>query len=555
VTSLLLMQRGFAPAHRRRRRRPAVLLALALVIAWGHPAGGRTEDVAGAWHFLARACGGRPDGGAGCLRLWRPPEAADDPPEGSEEIAAPLRFDIDFPMDGDVVVCNGAIDFACPVDIWLYTWKPSTVRGGEVLHVRLDRRLVRSFVVHPPGAGQGGCPNLVGAAVQEDEVSQCAYLLHLRDIRQGGTYTLQIDLVGVPFNIFPAQLSSKVTFRVEMQGPCSAGGVQATVLHFGSFQNLTRALSILHDAGLVYIVRTPALPDAAWFQVVQANQDQSLDRLLGGIGCRILAQRIVLVDLAQARSAFDIHDERTWHGFHVVLDDRLSYPPDYVKVAVANVDFFGRGAVLGFVGLSLAPAAAANAQGLEPVDPRLHPDSRAPSAWTDVLHFGYVAFHSSVLADGARDAGLSSILSQHFTLRDVIFARYLHYNKVPRAAPAYPPHWAEFLKGDAGAFEARVHAQVLGLHAAELRAQWRPMLELTPRHFSACDASRARLLALGAWSEQHEELLEKWRTAGGFARRLMHRTGRRAREGEEVGRGRRRGGGRGGESVEQGFGD
>ena len=111
---------------------PIRVLALVMLLTVGRVGESAGEAAkgtldAGAWRFLERACRSLPDGGAACLQLWHPPEVTDPP----EQDRVPLHFEIDFPDDGDVVVCQ-TIDFICPLDFVMCTSQLSAVRGGEL---------------------------------------------------------------------------------------------------------------------------------------------------------------------------------------------------------------------------------------------------------------------------------------------------------------------------------------------------------------------------------------------------------------------------------------
>ncbi len=60
-------------------------------------------------------------------------------------------------------------------------------------------------------------------------------------------------------------------------------------------------------------------------------------KLLAGRGGGIRGRGRVLLSNFAEKAVSPV-----WFGFHVVVEDWIEYAEDYLRVAVANVDFFGR---------------------------------------------------------------------------------------------------------------------------------------------------------------------------------------------------------------------
>ena len=320
--------------------------------------------------------------------------------QGDCEAPAPT-FSFDFPEDGDTIVCETGIDHVCPIDVVLALPAPAVVQGGEVVMLRLQRRVVRNFVV---SGSTGGCPILSGAAM-ELAGANCVYHLKIHDIQGPGRFTLQLDVVGMPLAFDYLALSPRVTFDIVMENPCGdETAVLVTLVHFGSSQNLSRAFGSLSAAARVHIVQAPTVTQEAWSEVVALQERSLLSLKLAPIKCN--KERVVLVPYSELAQ----HDALArrlgaWHGFHVVVEDWIEYPPDYLNVAVANVEFFARGAILAFQGHSSRSRAHAATSPDSPRSrdgPNLVPTT-PEQTWTEVVTVALVAFHSSLEADYNRD--------------------------------------------------------------------------------------------------------------------------------------------------------
>ena len=354
-----------------------------------------------AWALLAHVCA-RQDSKRGCLQRSPPPQSGhvDHKEQGGREAPPPLFF-FDFPEDGDTIVCETGIDHVCPIDVVLALPAPAVVRAGEVVMLRLQRRVVRSFVV---SGSTGGCPILSGAAM-EMAGADCVLSLKIRDILRPGRFTLQLDVVGMPLAFDYLALSPKVTFDVVMENACGdENAVLVTLLHFGASLNLSRALGSLNAAARVHIVQAPQVTEEAWSEVVSLEERSLLTSMLAPMNCN--KERVVLVPYSELEEHAVLAQRLgAWHGFHVVVEDWIEYPPDYLHVAVANVEFFARSALLAFQGLDYrgrehgrtSPDLARSRDG-----PLLVP-SCPEETWADVVAVGLVAFHSSLEADYMRD--------------------------------------------------------------------------------------------------------------------------------------------------------
>jgi hypothetical protein len=166
-----------------------------------------------------------------------------------------------------------------------------------------------------------------------------------------------------------------------------------------------------------------------------------------------------------------------WHGYHLIVEDRIEYPREYISVAVANVDFFGRGLLVGFQGSNLEAQSSnlggeggggeggggegggGEGGGGEGGGEWRWVPSKTVAPWTDVLQLGFIAFHSSVHAAGIRLTPHPSPLTPHpspltptprdcaiwrlvgiFSFDDLSlqFAVHLHRSKLVRATASGP---------------------------------------------------------------------------------------------------------------------
>ena len=427
---------------------PALLLAQAMVCGrfqvLAKPQNLHINDSATeAWHFIAEACISREQaGGNPCTRPWHARHMSTDGSDAVDEggnsdlLGDRLHVEIGFPVPGDVVVCTTNTDFVCPIDLILYMPVSTRPSGGEVLLVRLGTKVVRSLALSSDPSHAYGCPRLSGVSPANLDFGACQYKLSLRDITTSGDFTIQVDVVGVAFSYRSILHPPKVSFSVVMEGTCGADqDVLVTLLHYGSTHNLTRAIRALHDAAIVRVVRRPSVDPNHLHILARAEEaTRALTSLLTAERCRHERQRVFFFNPADINAKFlkpptqQSWATAAWHGYHVVVEDWVDYPKDYLAVAVANVEFFARALVVGFQGVRFLDvemgARFVSCGSLDPGDtdlpgslvgartgavrveaPRAQsgvgiPGSAGPverGAWAcDVLQIGFLAFHSEV---------------------------------------------------------------------------------------------------------------------------------------------------------------
>jgi hypothetical protein len=314
---------------------------------------GSDGSLTGVWKYLASQCA-KEDGANEdvCLRQWsthHQTEIANEDPH-----AISFHFAIHYPENGDSIVCANGIGDLCDFDLTLRAPAMIKPMGGEVLLIRIQRRIVRSIVVAKNEAG--GCPVIFSDGgsfameyVEGDQYNCFVNIGLFFNVAKAGKYTLQIDLVGTQFNYHFTRLSPKITFDVLFHGAIapyfssdtraygSDDDVLVTLLHFGSLNNLTRTIQSLRDAALVHIVKAPCVSNTEWDKLVMLEQTLFFTKLLAGRGGGIRGRGRVLLSNFAEKAVSPV-----WFGFHVVVEDWIEYAEDYLRVAVANVDFFGR---------------------------------------------------------------------------------------------------------------------------------------------------------------------------------------------------------------------
>ena len=395
-----------------------------------------------AWHFIAEACILRERAsGNSCTRPWHARHMstdgsdAVDEGENSDLLGDRLHLEIGSPVPGDVVVCTPNMEFVCPIDLILYMPVSTRPSGGEVLLVRLGTKVVRSLTLSSDPNHADVCPRMSGASPAKLDIGACWYKLSLRDIRSSGDFTIRVDVVGEAFSYRSILHSPKVSFSVVMERTCGADqDVLVTLVHYGSTHNLTRAIRALHDAAIVRVVRRPSVDPSHLHTLARAEEaTRALTSLLTPKRCRHERQRVFFFNPADINDRFSKPSPTqrswataAWHGYHVVVEDWVDYPKDYLAVAVANVEFFARALVVGFQGVRFLDvemgARFVSCGSLDPGDTDL-PGSpvgartgavrvEAPRAQSgvgipgsagpvergacDVLQIGFLAFHSEV---------------------------------------------------------------------------------------------------------------------------------------------------------------
>jgi hypothetical protein len=152
------------------------------------------------WKYLASQCA-KEDGANEdvCLRQWSTHHQIEIANEDPHAIS--FHFAIHYPENGDSIVCANGIGDLCDFDLTLRAPAMIKPMGGEVLLIRIQRRIVMSIVVAKNEAG--GCPVIFSDGgsfameyVEGDQYNCFVNIGLFFNVAKAGKYTLQIDLVG-----------------------------------------------------------------------------------------------------------------------------------------------------------------------------------------------------------------------------------------------------------------------------------------------------------------------------------------------------------------------
>ena len=165
-----------------------------------------------------------------------------------------------------------------------------------------------------------------------------------------------------------------------------------------------------------------------------------------------------------------------WQGYHIIMEDGIRYPDDYLEVARGAVDSTGRRAMVGFQGfvwvsefLKLGAPYLQTTYGLPASGLSGEADS---DVWVDVLRLGTTAYHAQLAAhthtsltppksfdtaaaSAAPDTGASATISAQTGwiepawflgssdsgMQDILLAVQAHYRNVPRLLCSHPADW------------------------------------------------------------------------------------------------------------------
>ena len=132
--------------------------------------------------------------------------------------------------------------------------------------------------------------------------------------------------------------------------------------------------------------------------------------------------------------------ECPWTGYHVVMEDALEYPEDYIPQLRSAVDAFARRAIVGYHGFVWNHHFVTGGMPFDKftwawppaLENALHAD-----VWAHVLRLGTLAFHAAAAPPGS-GVDLTAFATLRSGAEDIAFAAAAHGARVPRVLAMRP---------------------------------------------------------------------------------------------------------------------